>query len=125
MFFCGFQAHLVLFCSCSCEVQPGDSTELEDNVNNRSSNAPIVGKKPGIYTKMIGVKVKSCITLTNMKKTTFPSMPEHQTMSKPKILVVFNLFCCEILCIYLCLSISVSKSHIAINIFFDCLHPAW
>ena len=34
---------------------------------------------------------------------------EHQTMSKPKILMVLNLFCGTILCIYLCLSISLSK----------------
>ena len=55
--------------------------------------------------------------------TTFPPMTE-QTMPKPKILMVLNLF--KILYIYLCLSISVSKScHIVINIFFDCLHPAW
>ena len=40
---------------------------------------------------------------------------EHQTMSKPKILMVLNLFCGTILCIYLCLSISVSKK-------FSCCH---
>ena len=35
------------------------------------------------------------------------------------ILMVLELFCCEILCIYLCLSISVLKTcHIVINIFF-------
>ena len=49
-FFSEFQAHLFLFCSCSCEVQPGDLIELEDNVTNRSSNAPLVGKKiRGLY----------------------------------------------------------------------------
>ena len=43
-----------------------------------------------------------------------------------KILMVLNLFCCEILCMYLCLRISISKiCHIVINIFFDCFHPAW
>ena len=68
---------------------------------------------------MIDLKVKSCITLTNTENITFPSMTEHQTISEPKILVVLNLFCCKILCIYLCLSISVSKScHIVISIFF-------
>ena len=42
------------------------------------------------------------------------------------ILMLLNLFCCKILCIYLYLSISVLKGcHIVINIFFDCLHPAW
>ena len=39
------------------------------------------------------------------------------------MLLVLNLFCCKILCIYLCSSISVSNSHIVI-IFFDCLHLA-
>ena len=40
-------------------------------------------------------------------------------MSKPKILMVLNLLCRKILCIYLCLSISVSKScQIVINICF-------
>ena len=39
------------------EVQPGDPIELED-VNDRSSNAPLVGKKSGIHTKMVGFKVK-------------------------------------------------------------------
>ena len=81
-------------------------------------------KKSEAYTKMVGMKVKSCITTTNLENTTFPSMTEHQT--KPNTLMVLNLFCCKILCTYLCLSISVSKScHIVINIFFDCLHPAW
>ena len=46
------------------------------------------------------------------------SMTEHQTISKPKILMVLNLFGCKMLCTYLCLSISVSKScHIVTKIF--------
>ena len=42
------------------------------------------------------------------------------------ILMVLNLLCCKELCIYLCLSISISNScHIVINIFFliACIQP--
>ena len=49
-FFCGSQTHLFFFCSCSCEVRPGDPIELEINVSDRSSNAPLKGKRiRGLY----------------------------------------------------------------------------
>ena len=49
-FFNRFQAHLFLFCSCSYDEEPGDPIELENNVNERSSNAPLLGKKVrGLY----------------------------------------------------------------------------
>ena len=49
---------------------------------------------------MVGLKVKPYNTTKNLENTTFPAMAEHQTMSKPKKLMVLNLLCCEILYIY-------------------------
>ena len=74
-----------------------DLIEPEDNVNNCSLNALLVGKKKsGVYTKRVSLKVKSCNTTKNLENIT---MAEHQTMSKPKKLMVLNLFCCKIPCI--------------------------
>ena len=81
-------------------------------------------KKIGVYTKMVGLKVKSCITTTNLENATFLSIIEHQTMSEPKILMVLNLFCCKVLCIYLCLCISVSKSCLQYTFWFACIQPS-
>ena len=67
-FFNRFQAHLFLFCSCSYDEQPGDPIELENNVNDCSSNAPLLGKKSGVYTRMVGLKVKSCITIKKLEE---------------------------------------------------------
>ena len=76
---------------------------------------------------MVGLKVKSCITTTNLENTTLPSMLRWLNITKswPKILMVLNSFCCKILCIYLFLRISVSKNyHIVINIFLvTCIQP--
>ena len=52
---------------------------------------------------MVGLKVKSCNAKkkkNNLENTTFPPMAEHQTMSKPKKLMVLNLLYCKIL--YIC-----------------------
>ena len=57
-------------------------------------------KKSGIYTKMIGLKVKSYNTTKNLENITFAAMVEHQTMSKLKKLMVLKLLCCKILYIY-------------------------
>ena len=80
-------------------------------------------KKIRVYTKMVGLKVKSCITTTNLENATFLSITEHQTMSEPKILMVLNLFCWKVLCIYLCLCISVSKSCHQYIFWFACIQP--
>ena len=119
-FFSGFQAYLFLFCSC-------DNCQLAKRRQRLEDWDPYICVKVlnflelpetihffhiyGIYILVsIFSSINGACRILNLKL----------------ILMLLNLFCCKLLCISLCLSISVSKScHIIINIFFDCLHPAW
>ena len=101
-FFSEFQVHLFLFCSC-------DNWQLAKRGNGLKMRNPYIRCE----------STKFLITTINLKNTTFPSVTDYQNTLKPKILMVLSLFCCKILCIYLCLSISVSKRcHNVINIYF-------
>ena len=77
-FFSGFQAHLSLFCSFhDCQLAKTAIAVGGWGIHIFGAKVLYFPELPGVYTKMVNLKVKSCTTTANLRNTTFLSMTEH------------------------------------------------